>query len=115
MPKFVFLWTDIFVFLLLAALVAYVIRASRSASLRSAWRSVGQTPSAMCAAVVLFFFVALGVLDSVHYRPLLPPVAGHAVPARSEPIYSPTLRSALDDLLSLTHLTERENTYSAPL
>ncbi|NYT86524.1 ABC transporter permease [Pollutimonas harenae] len=115
MPKFVFLWTDVFVLLLVLALVAYIFRVSRSASLRSAWRSVGQTPSAMCAAVVLAFFVALGVLDSVHYRPLLPPVAGHTAAAQAEPSYSPVLRSALDDLLTLTQLAARENTYSAPL
>ncbi|NYT59165.1 ABC transporter permease [Alcaligenaceae bacterium] len=115
MPKFVFLWTDIFVLCLVLALVIYVLRARRSASLRSAWRSVGQTPSAMCAAVVLAFFVVLGVLDSVHYRPLLPPVSGSVQVAQTDPVYSPVLRSALDDLLSLTRLAQRENTYSAPL
>src|SRR3546814_10937580 len=81
----------------------------------SAWRSVGQTPSAMCAAVVLAFFVLLGVLDSVHYRPLLPPVANSAAAAQAGPVYSPVMRSALDDLLSLTQFAQRENTYSAPL
>ncbi len=34
----------------------------------------------MCAAVVLAGFVSLGVLDSMHYRPLLPP-AKAAAPA----------------------------------
>src|SRR3546814_10756228 len=83
MPKFVFLWTDVFVLLLVLAVMVYVFRASRSPSARSAWRSVGQTPSAMCAAVVLAFFVLLGVLDSVHYRPLLPPVANSAAAAQA--------------------------------
>src|SRR3546814_18525226 len=69
----------------------------------------------MCASVVLAFFVLLGVLDSVHYRPLLPPVANSAAAAQAGPVYSPVLRSALDDLLSLTQLAQRENTYSAPL
>ncbi len=116
MPKFVFLWTDIFVFCLVLAVQLYALRVRRSASLQSAWKSVARTPSAMCAAVVLAGFVSLGVLDSIHYRPLLPPVeaAGQAVAAPA-PIYSPTLRSALDDLLSLTQLAKHENTYSAPL
>ena len=116
MPKFVFLWTDVFVYCLVAGLVFYVFRVFRSASLRSAWRSVGRTPSAMCAAVVLTGFGAVGVLDSIHYRPLLPPVqlAGGATD-RAAPIYSPVLRSALDDLLALTQLAKRETTYSAPL
>lgn len=116
MPKFVFLWTDVFVYFLVAGLVFYIFRVSRSASLRSAWRSVGRTPSAMCAAVVLTGFGAVGVLDSIHYRPLLPPVpiTGDKTTS-SPPIYSPVLRSALDDLLALTQLSKRETTYSAPL
>ncbi len=115
MPKFVFLWTDIFVFCMVFAVLFYALRVRRSASLRSAWRSVARTPSAMCAAVVLSGFVLVGVLDSVHYRPLLPAVSTAAAGANAAPIYSPRLRSALDDLLSLTQLTQRENTYSAPL
>lgn len=126
MPKFVFLWTDVFIFALVLGMAAYVWKARRSASLRSAWASVGRTPSAMCAAVVLVCFAVVGVLDSIHYRPLLPPVQATVPgPASSEqaarstssdqPIYSPVLRSALDDLLGLTQLSKRENTYSAPL
>lgn len=113
MPKFIFLWTDIFVYCLVLAVVFYAIRARRSASLRSAWRSVARTPSAMCAAVILASFATVGVLDSIHYRPLLPPVEGAA--KQAAPMYSPVLRSALDDLLSLTQLAKRERTYSAPL
>lgn len=116
MPKFVFLWTDIFVFCLVLAVLLYAVRVRRSASLQSAWKSVARSTSAMCAAVVLAGFISLGVLDSIHYRPLLPPVATVAgMAADAAPVYSPRLRSALDDLLSLTQLTQRENTYSAPL
>lgn len=114
MPKFVFLWTDLFIFGLVLAVLVYALRVRRSASLQSAWKSVARTPSAMCAAVVLAGFVALGVLDSIHYRPLLPPVAT-VQGVVAAPVYSPVLRSALDDLLSLTQLSKRENTYSAPL
>src|SRR3546814_19357388 len=74
MPKFVFLWTDIFIFMLVAGMLGYGWRIRGSASLRSAWGSVARTPSAMCAAVVLAGFAIIGVLDSVHYRPLLPPL-----------------------------------------
>lgn len=115
MPLFIFLWTDVFVYGLVLALLLYVVRARRSASLRSAWRSVARTPSAMCAAVVLAGFASVGVLDSIHYRPPLPPVPVEGATAPPAPIYSPVLRSALDDLLSLTQLSQRETTYSAPL
>jgi peptide/nickel transport system permease protein len=123
MPKFIFLWTDIFVFCLVLAVGLYCVRATRSAALRSAWASVGRTPSAMCAAVVLGVFVMIGVLDSVHYQPLLPPAPGLGSPQgqgaaptpSSPPQYSPAVRSLLDDLLSATQLAAVENTYSAPL
>ncbi|NYT63855.1 ABC transporter permease [Alcaligenaceae bacterium] len=114
MPKFVFLWTDLFVFGLVLAVLFYALRVRRSTSLQSAWKSVARTPSAMCAAVVLAGFVTVGVLDSVHYRPLLPSVST-AQGMAAAPVHSPVLRSALDDLLSLTQLAKRENTYSAPL
>ncbi len=115
MPKFVFLWTDIFVFGLVLVVLLYAFRVRRSTSLQSAWKSVARTPSAMCAAVVLAGFVLVGVLDSVHYRPLLPPVKTAASDHVATPLYSPALRSALDDLLSLTQLAKRETTYSAPM
>lgn len=93
MPKFVFLWTDIFVFGLVLAVLFYALRVRRSASLQSAWRSIARTPSAMCAAVVLSSFLLLGVLDSVHYRPMLPPVKTAAdTKANAAPVYSPVLR-----------------------
>lgn len=113
MPYFIFLWTDVFVLLMVLAMLAYGFRIARSVSLRAAWGSVARTPSAMCAAVILLFFLLIGVLDSIHYRPLLPPLTPDAT--NSQPVYSPVLRSALDDLLSLTQLPNRENTYSAPL
>ncbi len=124
MPKFVFLWTDVFVLLLVAGLVVYGWHVHRSAALRSAWGSVARTPSAMCAAVILSSFVLVGVLDSIHYRPVLPPLTADdqatesqeaANTANNERAYSPVLRSALDDLLGLTQLANREDTYSAPL
>lgn len=111
MPKFEFLWTDLFVFALVLAVLVYAVHAARTPALRSAWSSVGRSASAMSAAVILVFFGVVGVLDSVHYRPLLPPAVGVA----DQPQYSPVMRSALDDLLGLTQLSQREKTYSEPL
>lgn len=111
MPKFEFLWTDLFVFALVLAVLVYAVHAARTPALRAAWGSVGRSASAMSAAVILVFFGVVGVLDSVHYRPLLPPAAGVA----DQPQYSPVMRSALDDLLGLTQLSQREKTYSEPL
>ncbi|MBV6306482.1 ABC transporter permease [Candidimonas humi] len=110
MPQFAPLWTDIFLYCLVLAVAAYALRARRSAHLRSAWARVGHSPAAMCAAIVLGLFVLVGLLDSVHYRPRLPPQAGAA-----SPVYAPESRSALDALLAAAGIGAHERTYSAPL
>src|SRR5690606_25425674 len=81
-------------------------------SLRKAWGSVARTASAMCAAMVLGAFLLIGLLDSIHYRPQMPPAAGQET---SQAVYSPVVRSALDDVLSWSRLGSPEATYSAPL
>lgn len=110
MPKFVLLWTDLALYLLVAGSLCYAWRARRQPALRASWRRVLQDAPAMSAAVVLASFVAIALLDSLHYRPQLP-----ATPGATAPIYSPTVLSALDGLLAETSLTQREKTYSAPL
>src|SRR5690554_2938960 len=112
MPKFIFLWTDIFVYCLVAGMVLYAWRVSRTPALRKAWGSVARTTSAMCAALVLGAFLLVGLLDSIHYRPVMPPTPGQSA---AEPVYSPVVRSALDDIVSWSRLGSPEATYSAPL
>ena len=112
MPQFVFLWTDTFVLALFLAMAVYTWRVVKRPALRSAWASVARTPSAMCAAVFLVFFLLVGLLDSIHYRPLLPAAPGQEA---STPSYAPVARSALDDVLKMAGLAEVEKTYSAPL
>ena len=98
------LWTDVLIYLLLAVIASFAVYASRHEHLRTPWRQVARRPMAMGALVVLLAFVAVGLLDSVHYRPRLP---GSATQTSSE------VRSALDALLSpLRRRTEK--TYSAP-
>ena len=76
MPKIIFLWTDIALFALLLVVLAYAWHVSRSPALRATWARVARNTPAMCSAVVLFVFVVIGLLDSLHYQPRLPPVAG---------------------------------------
>ncbi|OXC90242.1 hypothetical protein BMR85_014255, partial [Achromobacter sp. KAs 3-5] len=78
MPKFVFLWTDIALWLMVAGALAYVWRVRRSPNLRATWARVARDTPAMCSAVILVAFSVIGLLDSVHYRPLLPPRAGRS-------------------------------------
>src|SRR5690606_8410038 len=112
MPKFVLLWTDTFVFLTLLVVVFQVWRVRQQPAMAAGWRQVFMRPSAVAASVVLACFALIGVLDSVHYRPLLPPAPGVENPER---VHSPITRSALDAVLDLTQLPRREKTYSAPL
>lgn len=62
----------------------------------------------MASVVVLGVYVALGLLDSLHFRPALEPKAGE------QKAYASEVLSVLD--LALSHLRGRsEKTYSAPL
>ena len=113
MPKIIFLWTDIALFALLLAVLGYAYYASRSPALRATWGRVARNTPAMCSAVVLLLFVVIGLLDSLHYQPRLPPVAGSS--ASAAPIYAPKVMSLLDALLEDTAFARPEKTYSAPL
>lgn len=111
MPKLTFLWTDAFLLCLAVAMAFYLIRVRRSPNLRYAWSSVARTPSAMAAAVILAFFLLLGFLDSLHYRPLMPALPGQEIAAKQ---YAPVVRSVLDDMLDAAGISAQEKTYSAP-
>ena len=143
MPKIIFLWTDLALFALLLAVLTYAWYVSRSPALRATWARVARNTPAMCSAVVLLVFVVIGLLDSLHYQPRLPPVAAatsatSATPATSStstttstsststasstsstkvvaPIYAPKVMSVLDALLEDTAFARPEKTYSAPL
>lgn len=110
MPKLEIMWTDVFVWLMVVVALVYAAHASRTPALRQAWRSVFYTPSAIACAVVLAFFVVVGLLDSIHYRPVLPTIEG-----QTEQRYSPIARSVLDDVLDAAHIAKKERSYSAPL
>lgn len=113
MPKIVFLWTDIAIFALFAATLIYAWHVSRSRNLRATWSRVARSAPAMCSAVVLSVFVVIGLLDSMHFQPRLPPVLG--APPTTAPVYAPKVVSVLDVLLEDTAFVRPEKTYSAPL
>ncbi len=112
MPKLVFLATDIALYGLVLVIAWYVWHALRTPTLRQTWRTVLHDPAAMAAGVVLSLFLVVAMLDSFHYRSLLPPAAGAA--ANAAPAYSTRTLSILDALLSGPR-ESREKTYSRPL
>ncbi len=109
MPKFVLLWTDGAIWLLAAALVAYVVFAWRRPNLRASWRKVFMDAPSLSSCIVLLLCLWVTLLDSVHYRPLLPPAPGATAAA-----YDARTRSLLDAWLA-DLVDAREATYSTPL
>lgn len=111
--KPVLLWTDAALFLLVACVLVYAWRAARRPALRATWSQVAHSAPAMCSAVVLLVLSTVGLLDSLHYQPRLPPAPNAAINAPA--IYAPAVQSVLDGLLAGTVLRHTEKTYSAPL
>lgn len=113
MPNFIFLWTDIALFALVAMVALYAWQVSRSETAKATWSRVALSGSAMSAGVVLLFFVFVGLLDSIHFQPRLPPAPD--APPGAAVVYSPQVVSLLDTILSDTSLLQKEKTFSAPL
>jgi peptide/nickel transport system permease protein len=106
--KPVILWTDGLIFLLLASVVWLAWKARARPPLMASWRRVTESRSGMAAAVVLVAFVAIGLLDSLHFRPVLQNHDGE-----TGEFYSVEVLSLLDVIAR--PLKERvEKTYSAP-
>ena len=103
----VLLWTDGLIFLLVAGLLGFVYIVRRHEHLAAPWQRVARDPVAMGAAVVLLSFTAIAVLDSLHYRPALPPGPN------GEAQYAPEVKSVLDRILAPI-AEQQEKSYSAP-
>lgn len=104
----VLLWTDALVFLLVGLGLGFSLYAARHEHLRAPWRRVAESRIGVATLVVLGFYVLIGLLDTVHFRPRL-----EQIDAAAESRYSPEVLSLLD--VWLTPLRERqERTYSAP-
>jgi peptide/nickel transport system permease protein len=106
--QFVFLTTDYVVFALLLFLAVYGVYCARRKELRAKWQRVLARPSAAAAATVLFLFVAVAALDSVHFRSYL---AGNG--AAESPVLDVRTESLLDRMLPRNALL-MEKSYSAP-
>ena len=103
----VILWSDALVFLLIAAGITAAWYVRRHEHLLLPWRRVAKSDMAMVSLLVLSLFVAVGVLDTLHYRVALPQANG------SEKVYSPEVLSVFDKLVEPLR-THTEKTYSAP-
>src|SRR5699024_9092719 len=99
--------TDLLLYLLLAGLTTYGFITLRSARLREPWRRVFARPVGAATAVMLLAFLAVAVLDSVHYKP---PVTNDDGTVER---YGPEVISLFDALVTPLRVHD-EKTYSAP-
>ncbi|MCI0507169.1 MAG: ABC transporter permease [Gammaproteobacteria bacterium] len=106
--KFVPLWTDILIYVLIVAVAWFGIQARQKEHLRAPWRHVMQRPLAMSALVVLMFYVVIGLLDSIHFREALQQEEG-----QTELHYSGEVVSVFDKLVTSLRM-QQEKSYSAP-
>ena len=119
--KWVVLWSDWLVFLLLASLITFVFYVVKNPLIRSRWQQVFQSRIGSSAFIIILFYVAIAVLDSLHFRAALDNVTSpNSEPTSSESTipetrqYSQTVDSVLDILLDGLR-SQDEKTYSAPL
>jgi peptide/nickel transport system permease protein len=110
--KFVLLWTDVALWALFAALIAYVLRIRVHPTLRATWSRVLRDPAALCSGVVLLLFLLVTALDSVHFRSSLTP---QGAAAAAGPTFYDTHTQSLLDVVLARQVEMRETTYSRPL
>jgi peptide/nickel transport system permease protein len=103
----VILWSDALVFLLLAATGTAAWYVRRHEHLLLPWRRVAHNSMAMVSLLVLSLFLMVGLLDTLHFRVVLPQTNG------GEKVYSPEVLSVFDKLVDPLR-THNEKTYSEP-
>ena len=99
--------TDALIFLLVFMVALFIWYSSRHEHLRAPWRRVGENPVAMASAVILLFYVSIGLLDSIHFHPRLEST-------RTENAQYSTRILSVFDVLTRKLQIQTERTYSAP-
>lgn len=107
--KWVFLWTDVLVYLLIVSIVSFGLYAVKRPHIREPWQHVWRSRVGMASLVILLAYVAVGLVDSVHFRLPAPNDDGKATVTQ----YSGEVLSGLDVILMPLRKAD-EKTYSAP-
>ena len=105
--QIVVLWSDMLIWLLVAAGIGVGLLVAKTPPLLAAWRRVGANRVGMASATVLLAFIAVGLLDSLHFRLQLDGKAGQKAS------YAVEVLSVLD-VLAAPLRTRNEKTYSEP-
>ncbi len=101
----VLLATDALFLLLLLLLAGYAGYAARRPYMLEPWRKLARSRGAMVSLTIISFYVAVALLDSLHFKPRL---------ERDPAVYSTEILSVLDVLVAPLRQNQ-EKTYSQPL
>lgn len=104
----VFLWTDILIYLLLAVVLLAVFYIRGQAHLITPWRAVLKRKRGVISITILLCYVAIGLLDSVHFREALD------VDKEGDQQHYATEVLSLLDLVVMPLKQQSEKTYSEP-
>ena len=106
--------TDALLWLLAFAFLGGLVVILRSPLQRAVWQKVFQQRLAVVSAVLLAVAAVFALLDSIHFREPLPPLADASAGEVVQVRYAVEVRSVLDLLLTGLR-SDYERTYSAPL
>ncbi|MFN7096102.1 MAG: ABC transporter permease [Gammaproteobacteria bacterium] len=95
--------SDWLIFLFLAIAILVFFRTLKKAHWRQAWKKLLYQPVAVFSGMILVFYFAIAICDSIHFLPKLP----------QSNIYSATSESVLDEIFKPLS-SENETTYSKP-
>lgn len=104
----VWLWTDIMIWLLVVSLGLWGWTISRSPQVKAQWIAIFRSKIAMTSAIVLLMYVSIALLDSLHFRLALPDQ-----PVGEKVQYQGQTLSVLDWVFDEIR-GKVERTYSAP-
>jgi peptide/nickel transport system permease protein len=101
--------TDILIWLLVCTAAGFAWYCARRPHLAAPWRRVFRSRAAVASGTFLVFYLGVGLLDSLHYRPAL-----SSKDPQARVAYAVEVRSLLDAALASLR-ARQERTYSAPL
>ncbi len=105
------LWTDVMVWILVLALIAWGWVISHSPQVRKQWHMIFQSNIAISCAVILLFYLFFALMDSVHMRFEVETTEGSEKAAEVQ--YQADMVSLLDQFFKHS-IENTERTYSSP-
>jgi peptide/nickel transport system permease protein len=108
--KFVVLWSDALIFLLVAAIIFFFYQMREDPQTRERWAQVFGSKLGMVAFTVILTYVGIALVDSLHFRRALESPEG----MQTEEVFYDNKVNSVFDMLTLGMGERFERTYSAP-